>query len=237
MQQHFSVTVGTKKIRGVLHLPHAFCEGIPCVICCHGLFSSKDSPKFISLAERFSNNLIAVIRFDFSGCGKSDGNIADTTVTNRLKELEQIYGFALKHPGLGGKIGLLGSSIGGFISLFFASAHPRVKALSVWASPYDLEETGKNIPPENLKILKYIFFTDAAKYDLAAVLGKITAVQVIQGMKDTTVPWRHAEEIFSCLCDPKQLEIFPDGDHAITDPGDRDRAITMALEWFKRFLL
>jgi fermentation-respiration switch protein FrsA (DUF1100 family) len=236
MQQHFNLMINGKRIMGTLHLPNASSDRVPCVIACHGLLSSKQSPKFISIAEHFSRNGIAVIRFSFSGCGDSSGNISDTTVTGRLQELEHIYDFASRHPNLGGGIGLLGSSLGGFSALFFASAHPQIKALSVWATPYDLEEAGSNMPPENLDVLNDMFFTDAARYDLSSVLERIKAVQVIQGGKDSIVPLWHAKKIFNSICDPKQLKIFPEGDHSISDPEDRDKAITAAFEWFRRFL-
>lgn len=235
--QQFSLRVDNKDIRGVVHLPCDRQGRVPCVIASHGLFSSMESPKFISIGERFPGSGIAVIRFDFSGCGRSSGSVSDTTVTGRLKELGAVYEFAGKHQSIGSDIGLMGSSLGGFISLFFAAAHPEIKALSVWAAPYDLEETGKNIPDEDLSVLKENFFTDAAGYDLTSVLSGLKSVQIIQGKKDTVVPWRHAEKIFEQVSEPRQLKIFEQADHSISDENDRQQAIDATLRWFEKFLI
>ncbi len=218
----------------MLHLPS--CHMPSYVIICHGLFSSKESKKYLAIAERFTREGLAVIRFDFSGCGESSGSISETTVSRRLQELEEVAGFASCHPELGDKFGLLGSSLGGFICLVFASRHP-VQAISVWATPYDLEEAGKNMPKEKLAVLRQEFFADAEKYSLSSVLSKTGVVQVIHGKKDAIVPWQHSKEIFSRVQEPKELEIFPEGDHAMSGYDERDRAITVSLDWFKKNLI
>ncbi len=119
MIETFVLRVDNKSICGVLHLP--LLEKPPCVITCHGLFSSKDSDKFLSIARVFTDRGIAVIRFDFSGCGESTGSIADTTVTGRLAELTAVVQFARQHQLPGPRLGLLGSSLGGYLSLLYAA--------------------------------------------------------------------------------------------------------------------
>jgi alpha-beta hydrolase superfamily lysophospholipase len=233
MQEPFILSVEDRKICGVFHFPAR--ENPSYVITCHGLFSSKQSEKFTAIADRFTRAGLAVVRFDFGGCGESSGSISDTTVSRRLQELEAVARFAADHPKLGRKFGLMGSSLGGFVALFFASANP-VNALSIWATPYDLKEICSNIPEEELAILKKEFFTDAEKYNLSAILDKISTIQIIQGKKDETVPWSHAESIFNGVKDPKELEILPDADHSISRCNDRDRALRISLAWLRRQL-
>ena len=88
-----------RAIHGVLHLPKR--KNPPYVITCHGLFSTMESDKFTAIADAFTNAGIATIRFDFSGCGKSSGNISDTTISRRIEELSKVVDFSKNHPALG----------------------------------------------------------------------------------------------------------------------------------------
>jgi len=234
MAESFRLSVEERTISGILHLPSI--AKPPCVITAHGLFSSKDSDKFISIADYFTHNGLAVIRFDFGGCGESAGSIADTTVSRRRSELKAVVDFARQHPSLSPRLGLLGSSLGGYVSLLYAAQDRAVRALSVWATPYTLMELRHNIPEHELRRLKQNFFVDAAQYHLESVLSEIATVQIIHGKSDTIVPYTHAQQLFSRVCQPKELHIIPEGDHSLTGPSDRKRAIEHSMRWFLTYL-
>jgi len=232
-QETFRIACEDRSISGVLHLPAT--ENPPVVITCHGLFSSKESDKYRAIATCFSQAGLAVIRFDFSGCGQSTGKLADTTVSRRLAELRRVAQFARSHPRLSPAIGLLGSSLGGFVALL-AAGELAAAPLSVWATPYSLPEICQNIPPADLQILNPAFFEDARRQDLTAVLPGLSRVQVIQGKRDDIVPWRHGQNIFNIVNSPKELQLFPAGDHTFSSAADRRRALKMSLVWFRQYL-
>lgn len=230
MEEKFFLNVFDRKICVVLHSPERRPDG--CVITCHGLFSSKDSDKFIGIAQRFTAAGLAVIRFDFSGCGESSGHISETTVTRRMQELEAVAAFcADRQKQFRRRPCLLGSSLGGFLCLLHAARRPG-SVLSLWATPYDLPEIAVTIPPEELKVLKQDFFVDARSFQLDPILGAVSRAQLIHGRKDTIVPWHHAEKIFSLINQPKELVFLPNSDHSLTDPKDRVAAIKKSLAWF-----
>ncbi len=233
MKEQFELCIDGRNIVGVLHFPKN--HNPPCVITCHGLFSSKESDKFTAIADCFTQAGIAVIRFDFGGCGDSSGSISDTTVSGRLCELETVGEYAANHPKLGKEIGILGSSLGGFVALFYARKNP-VKALSIWATPFDLREISRNIPESDLKILKKNFFSDAKTYNLSTVLKNLHTVQIIQGEHDAVVSWQHAKKIFWGVNDPKELIILPAGDHSLSKSPDRQRALQKSLQWFLKHI-
>ena len=233
-EEQFKLNLPDRIIHGALHLPGI--KRPPYVITCHGLFSTMESDKFTAIADAFTKAGIAIIRFDFSGCGKSSGYISDTTISRRIEELEKVVDFSKNHPALGKKFGILGSSLGGYVSLFFASEN-HVDALSVWATPYDLAETCNNIPENDLKILNQSFFDDASKYNLSSILTKIDTLQIIHGKKDLTVPWQHAEKIYNGANHPKKLIFFPEGDHSISTKYDREKAVNESLNWILNRLI
>lgn len=234
MAEPFRLNVENRSISGLIHLPSN--HKPPCVITCHGLFSSKESDKFISIADYFTQRGIAVLRFDFGGCGESSGSFAETTVSGRLRDLAEVVAFARQHPLLASRLGLLGSSLGGFLSLLYAAQDPSIRALSVWATPLSLHELRYNIPAEQVAALKEDFFIDAQTYNLAAILSTIKNIQIIHGGKDAIVPCLHAEEIFKHVTGPKELEIIPQGDHSLTDVNGRQRALALSCRWFQNHL-
>ena len=234
MIERFILSVDSKSICGVLHLPA--CEKPPCVITCHGLFSSKDTDKFLSIADTFAGRGIAVIRFDFGGCGESSGLIADTTVTGRLAELTAVVQFARQQQLLGPCLGLLGSSLGGYLSLLYAARDTSVMALSVWATPFSLPGLRDSITPAELSVLKEDFFIDAGRFDLLPLLPALHTVLIIHGSRDEIVPHTHAEKIFRLAGSPKELVPIAGGDHSLTVPEDREQAIQKSVQWFQRYL-
>src|SRR5512136_2990191 len=113
-----------QKVAGVLHLPDE--KNPPCVIASHGLLSSKESEKYIALGERISKEGMAMLRFDFRGIGESGGSEKDNTVSKKIADLSAAVDFIRSYPGLRKSVGLIGSSLGGFVSLIKASMDKRV---------------------------------------------------------------------------------------------------------------
>ena len=223
-----------KKIYGILHLPGNLSP--PCVICSHGLFSSKDSEKLVEIGEAFSAQGIAVIRYDHQGCGESEGELGATTASSRIKDLEAIGDLALHHPLLGDRFGLLGSSMGGFISIFKATADPSVKALVLWATPALLQGGKEVIETEEGVRLQDSFYVDARGYDASQAIKGLNNCLFLHGEADEIVPLAHAETLYQAAHPPKHLEVFPGGDHRFTDSQYRQRAIRMSLAWFQKYL-
>lgn len=232
--ESFSTHSDGIEIKGVIHWPQR--RIAPCVICSHGLFSSKDSPKFIAIAERLAREGIAAIRYDHRGCGESQGRLEDTTVSTRLEDLESVNQFARDHPRVDGHFGYMGSSMGGYISLFAAARNPDVRAVVVWATPFSIRWKREDAVDAGQPLLSELFFEDLQKYALAQVLGSIKRCLVVHGQEDELVPVRHANRIHELLEEPKAIEIFPEADHRFTGVSDRERAIVLSSEWFRRHL-
>ncbi len=203
-----------KRLVGVFHPMKGEEEG-PCVITCHGLYSYKDSEKYIEIAKRFSN-YFSVFRFDFRGCGESEGDkIRD--LQNRIEDLRAAIDLIKNQPSVDSNIGLFGSSMGGYLSILIA-AEEEVKAIVTWSAPYRL-------PMGDLKS------------DARDVIQDIKCpIMIIHGDKDEIVPVSHARELYDRAYEPKELKIIDGADHRFMDLSLRDKAIDISLEWFKRYL-
>ncbi len=222
-----------QKIAAILHLPDE--ENPPCVIASHGLLSSKNSEKYIALGEQISREGIAMLRFDFRGVGESEGRLEDDTVSRRVADLDSAIAFVKSYPGMGNRTGLLGSSLGGYVSLIGASREKEIGAVVIWATPFhldDLESKGTEQNPLPGKP----FFDDLPRHRLSPLLPEISNCLVIHGEEDELVPVDQAWEIFHTLGAPKEIRVIEGADHRLTNPAHRQRAIHLSIDWFKKYL-
>ena len=223
-----------QRISGVLHIPDA--KNPPCVVASHGLLASKDSDKYTALGDRMAREGIALLRFDFRGCGESEGRIEESTVSGRIADLGAAVDFIRSYPGLGDRIGLLGSSLGGYVSLMKASLDKGVRAIVTWATPFHLDDIGSKKDQEGIPPLGEGFFADLPRHRLLPLLPGVSNCLVIHGEKDELVPVDQAWEIFHGLGASKEIHVIEGADHRLTDASHRERAIDLSVEWFKKYL-
>ncbi len=222
-------------LSAVIHLPGKV--PAPVIVCSHGLLSAKASPKFVAICETMSEAGVCALRFDFSGCGDSPPRPAMSLVEARMCDLEAAISFALKQPWSDGRIGLLGSSFGGFVSLLAANQRPElIRATVCWAAPFDVG--GIHLDTEHLEELRIISqdgLNLGSPTNLDS-LGQAGRVLLIHGQLDEVVPWRDSARIYERLNDPKKLLLMRSADHRISDDSWRNSAIQASLEWFLTYL-
>jgi len=228
MKENF-VRFGEYGLAGVLHFPNE--KTSACVITCHGLFSSKDSEKYVSIGRRFCGEGLAVLRFDFRGCGESGGLFEETSLTGRIEDLESSLDF-VEEQGYE-SIGVMGSSLGGTVAVLTAAKDKRIKALVTWATPCYLDELFRGEVIEGLEKLRQ----DVRRYDVVkAVKGIPCPILIVHGSLDEQVPLSHANVLYDNAKETKDIQIIEGADHRLTDPSHRRRAVELTLEWFKKYL-
>ncbi len=235
MVEPFEIGPSGRKVRGVLSVPGGNGKR-PCVILSHGLISSKESAKYLALSDALGAIGMGSCRFDYHGCGQSDGNIEETTLTERLANLEAVTALVLEHPSIdGSRVGLLGSSFGGSTSLVRAARDGRIRCVCLWATPYRMGNKEES-SPEGIDFREDLI-TDFARYDLLAEARKVRCGLVIHGEADEVVPAAEGAAIYENLGDPKAFELIRGGDHTFSRAADRERAISLSLGWLGRFLV
>jgi len=233
--ERFELARRGKKVRVILAVPGGGGK-LPCVVLYHGLVSSKESAKYLALSDALGAKGIASCRFDYHGCGESDGKIEETTLTERLANLESVAALVIGHPSIdSARIGLLGSSFGGSTSLLSAARNERIRCVSLWATPYRLGSK-EGPSPEGIDFREGLY-ADFARYDLLAEARKVRCGFVIHGEADEVVPAAEGAAIYENLADPKAFELIKGGDHTFSRAADRERAISLSLDWLGRFLL
>lgn len=237
MQQSKSVWITSDGISlaAVVHFPEKVPS--PVIVCCHGLLSLKDSPKYIAIGEEMSRAGFSVLRFDFSGCGESPPRAGETLIGGRMRDLKIALDFASGQPWSDGRIGLLGSSLGGYLSLLAADANQdRIHAAACWASPFDISWINPGVREmENLGDLFPNGFQIGEPQNLSA-LSHASRVLLIHGQQDQIVNWEQSIQIYDRLKDPKELILMRTADHQFLDDSWRKTAIRASLDWFLQYL-
>ncbi len=215
-----SIEANGTVLSAAAHLPERL--PAPVVICSHGLLSAKESPKFIAVCEALAGVGFCAVRFDFSGCGQSPGRSGLGLIDARRRDLAAVIAFSQQWSN--GRVGLFGSSLGGFLSLLAANERPEFfRAVVSWAAPFDMGS--KHPEPEVL----------GSPTNLEAT-GEAGRVLLIHGQSDEIVPWKEAVEIYKRVKDPKKLLLLRSADHRISDPSWREAAIRETVDWFSAHL-
>lgn len=219
------------------HLPDQL--PAPVLLCCHGLLSHKDSRKLVAVGELMSANGMAVVRFDFSGCGESPA-WGGPLLKARLADLRAVVGHVLEQPWSDGSLGLFGSSMGGYLALLLASRGDyRAQALVCWSTPFDLQRVQTVVQrSEELRQRLTLGRQDAGFEGLGAPMSlvELPALEgalLIHGQRDEAVPWRDAVRIYRRLGEPRRLLLLENADHRLTDPDSRELALRASLDWLR----
>ena len=104
----------------------------PGVVFLSGLKSDKEGTKAIFLSQWAEKNKRDFLRFDYRGHGTSSGNFEETSISDWLEDTKKIVMALTSGPQI-----LVGSSLGGWISLLFARLHPQKVAgiIGIAAAP------------------------------------------------------------------------------------------------------
>jgi alpha-beta hydrolase superfamily lysophospholipase len=224
-----TVRFGEHSLAGVFHSPRE--EASTCVITCHGLYSSKDSGKYVGIARTFCREHLAVLRFDFRGCGESAGLFEETSLTGRMEDLEDALDF-VQEQGYE-SVGVMGSSLGGTVAILTAAEDKRVGALVTWATPCHLDALFRGEEIKGLETLSQ----DVSKYDVVRAVKELYCpLLIVHGNLDEQVPLSHAEVLYENANEPKNFQIIEGGDHRLTNLSDRRRAVELTLDWFEKYL-
>ncbi len=131
-------------LSGVLHLPERVNHRkVSLIVLLHGFVGSKvgEHRLFVKAARYFTEKGYAVFRFDFSGCGESDGDYADVTVTKQLSEVQAVLNYVSMLPEVdANNTILIGHSLGGAVASLTAAKDRRIRKLILWSpvgKPYE----------------------------------------------------------------------------------------------------
>lgn len=111
----------------MLHVPDRSQSNAPLTILFHGFTGNRIEANrlLFHLANALEERGVAALRFDFIGCGESDGSYADLTLTSLLEQAETVFEWVLSsiEPK---EICVVGYSLGGFIGSLMLERTPSI---------------------------------------------------------------------------------------------------------------
>jgi uncharacterized protein len=126
MEQTVTFTSDGLALKGFLHVPDG-AEKRPGLVLCHGFGGSCRGAGHPELAKALAAAGYVVLRFDFRGCGQSEGTRGDVIVDEEIADLRHALDFLLAQPQVDtARIGVIGASLGGSVAIEVAATDPRV---------------------------------------------------------------------------------------------------------------
>jgi uncharacterized protein len=229
----------------------------PAVIILHGFTGYKEEGHLAELAKTLVQNGFATVRFDCSGSGDSDGTFEKNySMSNYLKDIECVYDYLCKLEFVNKqKISVLGHSMGGLLSIIFASLHQEIKICVAISSPTILADTDwlrgaierwqelgwfyKKLSRDGKDIrIPFSFVTDANKFDAIKSVQKLHCpFLTVLGLNDDVVSPADSRKIFKAASEPKELaEIQGIGHDYKKDPKAIQTVNKAILDFFKKYL-
>ncbi len=217
----------------------------------HCFTCSKDIPAARRISARLAGMGIAVLRFDFTGLGHSEGEFANTTFTSNVEDLiaaAQYLAGRNMAPSL-----LIGHSLGGAAVLRARAGIPTVKAIATLGAPADpghVSHHFENALPEiqqqgsaevtlggrPFRIGK-AFVDDISESALTPAIADLkAALLVLHAPLDETVSVDNASTIFLAAKHPKSFVTLDDADHLITRASDAEYAADVIAAWVTRYV-
>jgi len=211
--------------------------------------------KDIFAAARIAGGLaaqgIAVLRFDFTGLGHSEGEFANTNFSSNVGDLVRAADH-LRETRQAPKL-LIGHSLGGAAVLAAAAKVPEAMAVATIGAPADpghvahnfalhkeeIEKTGEAevvLAGRTFRIQKQ-FLEDISQHNLEEAIGHLRkALLVFHAPRDATVGIDNAGRIFAAAKHPKSFVSLDDADHLLTRRADAAYVADVLAAWAGRYL-
>ena len=225
--------------------PTAFALFAHCFTC------GKDNLAAKRIAERLTIHGIAVLRFDFTGLGNSEGEFANTHFSSNVDDLVAAADHLRKMYGAPAI--LIGHSLGGCAVLAASHKIPDARAVVTIAAPYDPSHVVGLFKDQVDKIradgevevalagrpftIKREFLDDVAEQKLQACLANLhKALLVFHSPTDDTVGIDNASHIFGAAKHPKNFVSLAGADHLLSKKSDAVYVANVIAAWAERYL-
>lgn len=244
--------VGAMGKRLAARLEHPTGTLVGFALFAHCFTCSKDFKATRRISRALAQHGIAVLRFDFTGLGESEGDFADTDFSSNIDDLIAAAGFLRDHyeaPQL-----LVGHSLGGTAALVAASRIQEVRAVATIASPSDTDhirellvrhapgiqqgETAEiNLGGRSFRIKRQLL-DNLAEHSVQEAIAELRKpLLIFHSPMDNTVGIEHARRIFETARHPKSFMSLDRADHLLRDnEQDVDFVAMVLATWAKRYV-
>jgi uncharacterized OsmC-like protein/alpha/beta superfamily hydrolase len=217
----------------------------------HCFTCGKNSRAAHNIAQGLKLHGIAVLRFDFTGLGASEGEFANTNFSSNVDDLVAAADH-LRQTSSAPSL-LIGHSLGGAAVLAAAHRIPEARAVVTIAAPFDpahvvglfgeqlhqigtKDEVEVTLAGRPFKVRRS-FLEDANQQNLGQRINTLhKALLVFHSPTDDTVGIDNASQIFITAKHPKSFISLAGADHLISKPADAGYVARVISSWAERYL-
>lgn len=217
----------------------------------HCFTCGKDVFAASRIAQAMTEHGIAVLRFDFTGLGASEGEFANTNFSSNCLDLIAAANHLSQRkqrPAL-----LIGHSLGGAAVLAAAGQIEGIRAIVTIAAPRDpshvtglfrehldtIRQQGEadvQLAGRTFRVKKQ-FLEDAAEHNLTQRISELrTPLLVMHSPDDKTVDIQNAAHIFNAAKHPKSFISLAGADHLLSRKADAIYAARVISAWSARYI-
>lgn len=235
-------------LAGTLEMPAS--QPLSYGIFAHCFTCGKDIAAASRIAQALTTKGIAILRFDFTGLGNSDGDFANSNFSSNIQDLLNAAKYLEEH--FSAPEFLIGHSLGGAAVLAMASQLPSVKAVVTIGAPYqashvthnfaasieDIRRDGKaevTLGSRKFTIRKQ-FLDDLEAYSDQNLSRMKKALLVCHSPLDATVDISEAEKIYRAAKHPKSFVSLDTADHLLTKKEDSSYVADVIAGWAGRYV-
>ena len=194
----------------------------------------------------------AVLRFDFTGLGQSEGDFANTDFSSNTHDVVAAAEWLRANHGTPQL--LVGHSLGGAAMLAVAADIPGVRAVATIAAPSspdhvtglfagqldDIERSGAadvEIAGRTFTIRRD-FVDDLRSHRVVDQVGRLgVPLLLLHSPVDNVVSVDHAARLFGAARHPKSFVSLDGADHLLSDPADARYAASMIAAFADRYIV
>lgn len=202
------------------------------------------------ISRTLTNHGFGVVRFDFTGLGRSSGEFADSNFSGNVEDLITVANYLEKEyqaPAM-----LIGHSLGGAAVLAAAAHLDSVKAIVTIGAPAEvdhvthlfadgleeIEETGSaevNIGGRPFRIKKQFVEDLRSRNLLETINGLKVPYLIMHSPQDTTVSIENAAKLYHAAFHPKSFISLDGADHLLTNKVDAVYVADMIGTWAGKY--
>lgn len=236
---------------GLLEMPPADTPANRFALFAHCFTCGKDIAAASRISRAMAARGIAVLRFDFTGLGNSDGDFANTNFSSNVQDLVAAARFLeteYQAPSL-----LIGHSLGGAAVLAAAPLLDSIEAVATIAAPATAshvrhlfassEEAITSDGTADVRIGSRVFpihrqlLDDLERYADASHLGRLDrALLVFHSPLDSIVSIDEAARIYQAAKHPKSFISLDNADHLLSKREDAEYVAETLVAWAGRYL-
>ncbi|MET2986245.1 bifunctional alpha/beta hydrolase/OsmC family protein [Aureibaculum conchae] len=218
----------------------------------HFFTGSKNFTAVRNISKALTHNRIAVMRFDFTGLGNSEGKFEDSNFSTNIDDLISAATY-LKENYKSPKI-IIGHSLGGAAGVFAANEIDSIQAIVTIGAPSnpshvehlfedhieDINLEGEatfEISGRSFTIKKH-FLEDLSSKNMTKLLQKSRKpILVLHSPQDKIVEIANAKEIYNAAHHPKSFVSLDGANHLLTNKADSFYVGEVLASWAKRYVL